>query len=398
MEHKNQALAGIRVLDMTQFLAGPYCGMTLADMGAEVLKIENPPIGDFVRTAYPRYQDISLYYETMNRGKKSVTINMKSKEGKEIFAKLIASADVLIENNRPGVMERLGFGYEQAKAINWKLIYCSISGFGQTGPYSQRPGYDIVGQAMGGPMSITGFPDQEPMKSGIPLADVLGGMNGALGILGALHYRDVTGKGQYIDIALVDSVVSSLSTVNFVYLASGQVPGRLGNRYPNAYPYDSFRSRDGHYVLACGTDPHYATFCQIMGKLELIEDPRFKGMEDRKANSAQLKAIIDEWGSDKSTEECIELIMAGEIPVAPIYDIKQVVEDEHISKYREMFVDVEHPTAGKITVTGSPIKMSETPTTPTQCGPLLGANTEEILLSLGYDRETIAMYKEKKCI
>lgn len=395
MKQQKGALAGIRVLDMTHFLAGPYCGMTLADMGAEVIKIENPPIGDYVRTAYPRYHGISLYYETMNRGKKSVIIDMKSKEGKAVFTKLIASADVLIENNRTGVMERLGFGYEQAKAINDKLIYCSISGFGQTGPYSNRPGYDIIGQAMGGPMSITGFPGQEPLKSGIPLADVLGGMNGVIGILAALRHREVTGKGQYIDIALVDSIVSSLSSVNFGYLATGQVPGRLGNRYPNAYPYDSFKASDGDYVLACGTDAHYATLCRIMGMPELINDPRFKEMEDRKANAAELKAIINNWGNDKTTEQCIALIMQGEIPVAPIYNIKQVVEDEHISKHREMFVDVEHPIAGKITITGSPIKMSETPTTPNQCASLLGADTAEVLYSLGYDGETIEEYKRK---
>lgn len=395
---EKKALAGIRVLDMTQFLAGPYCGLTLADMGAEVIKIENPSMGDFVRTARPQINDTSIYYENMNRGKKSITINLKTKEGKEIFTKLIAKADVLIENNRPGVMERLGFSYEQTQAINDRLIYCSISGFGQNGPYSQRPGYDLIGQAMAGAMSITGMPGQAALKSGIPLADVMGGMNGAIGILGALNYRNQTGKGQHVDIALVDSIVASMSTVTFPYIVNGSLPGRLGNRYPNAYPYDSFTAKDGDYVLACGTDPHFVTLANLMGMPELAEDVRFKGLEDRKANAGELKAIIDKWGMDKTAEECVELIMKVELPVAPIYDIKQVVEDKHIREAREMFVDVEHPVAGKITITGSPIKMSETPTTPEKCASTLGADNGEIYGALGLDAQTLQEYKAKRII
>jgi crotonobetainyl-CoA:carnitine CoA-transferase CaiB-like acyl-CoA transferase len=383
---------------MTQFLAGPYCGLTLADMGAEVIKIESPPTGDFVRFARPQINNTSIYYENMNRGKKSVTINLKTKEGKEIFTKLIAGADVLIENNRPGVMERLGFSYEQTKAINDRLIYCSISGFGQTGPYRERPGYDLIGQAMAGAMSITGMQGQIPLKSGIPLADVMGGMNGAIGVLGALNYRNQTGKGQHIDVALVDSIVSSLLTNTMIYLVSGEIPGRSGNRYFNAYPYDSFSAKDGEYVIACGTDPHFIALCQVMGMPELAEDPHFKVFEDRKANADALKAIIDKWSSDKTAQECVELIMKVEIPVAPIYDLKQVTEDKHICEAREMFVEVEHPVAGKITITGSPIKMSETPTTPKKCASMLGADNEEIYGKIGLNSQTLKEYKEKKII
>lgn len=400
MMKQKKALAGIRVLDMTQFLAGPYCGMVMADMGAEVIKIETPPGGDFVRIAVPQIEGVSMYYENMNRGKKSVTLNLKTQGGKEIFTKLIAKADVLIENNRPGVMDRLGFGYEQAKKINQRLIYCSISGFGQTGPYSQRPGYDLIGQAMSGAMSLTGMPGQIPLKFGIPIGDVLGGMNGAIGILAALQYRAESGEGQQIDTSLVDGLVGGMLTNSMGYIVNGKVPGRSGNRYFNAYPYDSFSAKDGEYVISCGTDPHFAALAKVMGKPELLEDPRFKEFLVRKTNPNmdELKAIIDEWSSDKTVEECVGLIMAADIPVAPIYDMKQVVEDPHISKAREMFVDVEHPVAGKITITGNPIKMSATPTTPVQCAPLLGEHNEEIFESLGYDRQTLQEYKARKCI
>ena len=398
MTENKKALEGIRVLDMTQFLAGPYCGLTLADMGAEVIKVENPT-GDFVRKARPQIKDTSLYYENMNRGKKSVTINLKTKEGKDIFAKLIAKADVLIENNRPGVMERLGFSYEQTKTINPGLIYCSISGFGQNGPYSQRPGYDLIGQAMAGAMSLTGMEGQIPLKSGIPLADVMGGMNGAIGVLGALQYRNQTGKGQHIDVALVDSIVSSLLTNTYQYQINGEIPGPCGNRYFNAYPYDSFTAKDGEYVVACGTDPHFYAMADAMGMPELKEDPRFKYLDDRKTTGADaLKAIIDKWGSDKTAEECVEILMTAEIPVAPIYNVKQVIEDKHIREAREMFVDVEHPVAGKFYITGSPIKMSETPTTPTKCASMLGADNEEVFATIGLDKKTVQEYKEKKII
>lgn len=400
MENEKKALAGIRVLDMTQFLAGPYCGLTLADMGAEVIKIENPSGGDFVRIAVPQINGVSMYFENMNRGKKSITVNLKTKEGKEIFAKLIAKADVLIENNRPGVMERLGFSYEQAKKINRGIVYCSISGFGQTGPYSQEPGYDLIGQAMSGAMSLTGMKGMIPLKYGVPIGDVLGGMNGAIGILAALCYRKETGEGQHIDTSLVDGLVSSMLTNTMAYFVNGTIPGRSGNRYFNAYPYDSFSAKDGEYVVSCGTDPHFVALANAMGMPELLEDPRFKEFLIRKSgdNPDALKAIIDKWSSDKTAEECVRIFKAAKIPAAMIYNVKQVAEDKHIREARQMFVNVEHPVAGNITITGNPIKMSETPTTPTHCAPLLGQHNEEIYSELGLDNDTLKEYKEKKII
>lgn len=400
MTTERKALAGITVLDMTQFLAGPYCGLTFADMGAEVIKIENPPGGDFVRIAVPQVNGVSLYFENMNRGKKSVTVNLKTREGKEIFARLLEKADVLIENNRPGVMERLGFSYEQVKKLNKGIIYCSISGFGQTGPYSQEPGYDLIGQAMSGAMSITGMKGQIPLKYGVPIGDVLGGMNGVIGILAALHYRQHTGEGQHIDTALVDGLVSGMLTNSMGYLVNGTIPGRSGNRYFNAYPYDSFSAKDGEYVIACGTDPHFAALANAVGMPELLEDPRFKEFLVRKSGDHpdELKAIIDQWSSDKTVEECVSTLKAAHIPVAPIYDVKQMTEDKHIREARQMFVEVEHPVAGRITITGNPIKMSETPTTPVKCAPLLGEHNEEIYGRLGLDDAALKEYKEKKII
>ncbi len=394
----NKALEGLRVIVMTQFLAGPYCGLTLGDLGADVIKVEPPSTGDFVRTSVPHINGVSMYFNNMNRNKRSVTINLKTAEGKEIFSRLIATADVLVENNRPGVMKRLGFDYENAKKINERLIYASISGYGQTGPYSHRPGYDLIAQALAGAMSITGMEGQIPLKSGIPIADILGGMNAAIGILAALNFRKLTGKGQYIDIALVDSIVSSLITNTMPYIVTGNIPGRSGNRYFNAYPYDSFTAKDGEYVIACGTNPHFEALANIIGVPELLEDERFRGMESRKANAKELKAVIDKWSHDKTAQECVEILIKAKIPVSLIYDFKQVFEDDHIHNHREMFVDVEDPVAGMVTLTGSPLKMSQSPATIRKCAPSLGESNEEILKELGFDGQAIKSFEKKHVI
>lgn len=393
-----KALAGLRVLDMTQFLAGPYCAMMLADMGAEVIKIENPPVGDFTRTTRPHINGVSMYFNNVNRNKKSVSINLKTPEGKEIFARLIKTADVLIENNRPGVMARLGFGYEDAKKINDGIIYASISGFGQYGPYAKKPGYDIIAQAMGGAMSVTGWPGEPPTRSGIALGDILAGQNAAIGILGAVQYRNKTGKGQHIDVALVDSIVSSLETISMLYIVDGKIPGRTGNRYLMSYPYDSFSAKDGDYVIACGTDVHFVAFAKVLGRPELANDPQYSNNDSRKANAAALKQIINAWGKDKTVQECLDSIAPSGVPAAPILDIKQVYEDRHIHDAREMFVEVEHPVAGKITITGNPIKMSETAAKVRTSAPLLGENNDEIYQELGFDAQTISDYKAKQVI
>ncbi|MBN2287074.1 MAG: CoA transferase [Tissierellales bacterium] len=393
-----KALEGIRVLDFTQFLAGPYCGMMLADMGAEVIKIENPKIGDFTRTVRPQVNGQSMYFNNVNRNKKSMTIDLKSKEGKEIFAKMIETADVLLENNRPGVMDRLGFGYEQINQLNERIIFASISGFGQYGPYRERPGYDIIAQAMGGAMSVTGWENGPSTRAGVALGDILGGLNAALGIMAALRYRELSGKGQQIDVSLVDSIVSSLETISTQYIYEGKIPSKTGNRYMAAYPYDSFDAMDGEYVIACGTDVHFVNLANAMGKRELTEMEEYRDIPNRKENWKALKAIINDWGKDKKVEEIVDLITEAGVPVSAILNMKQVIENEHIAVAREMFVDIENPVAGKIKVTGNPIKMSATPTSIDKSAPLLGENNVELLSELGINLEMIDILKEKKII
>lgn len=395
---ENKALEGIRVLDMTQLLAGPYCGMMLADMGAEVIKIEFPGEGDTTRAAYPQVNGVSMYYNNVNRNKKGITLNLKSKEGKELFGRLLRDADVLIENNRPGVMARLGFDYEEVKKINEGIVYASISGFGQNGPYADKPGYDLIAQAMSGAMSITGWPGGPPTKSGVAFADVLGGLNAALGIVSAIQYKNRTGKGQHIDVSLVDSIVSCLAPLTMRYIYDDEILDKIGNRYVVSYPFDSFLAKDGDYVLACGTDQHFVTLVHAMEMPELANDPAYGDRRKRSENRDVLKQIINNWGSDKTVEECVDIISKAGIPAAPILNLKQVYEDKHIHDAREMFVKVTDKAAGEITLTGNPIKMSETPTLVRKSAPSLGEHNEEVYGDLGLDSQTLKEYRAKKII
>lgn len=392
-----QLLEGIRVLDFTQFLAGPYCAMFLADMGAEVIKVENlKGNGDFVRTARPKEKatNRSMYFGNLNRNKKSVCLDLKTNEGKELFAELVKSADVLLENNRPGVMTRLGFGYEDCKILNPRLIYASISGFGQYGPYTERPGYDLIAQAMGGSMSITGWPGSEPTRAGMAIGDLFAGLNACIGILASLYKRKETNLGQSIDVALVDSIVSGLEAKLMQYVYEDHIPEKTGNKYIASAPYDSFSAKDTEYVIASGTDAHFASLSKVMGMPELAQDPRFIHTEDRKTNADELKAIINNWGSDKTAVECVDLILESGVPAGPIFDMKDVYENEHI-RAREMFVKVNHPEAGELTVIGNPIKMSEYPVLYKTAAPDAGQNDDEIFGALGYSQEKLKEYKEK---
>lgn len=395
---EGKALEGLTVLDMTQLLAGPYCGMMLADMGAEVIKIENPFEGDMTRTARPQVNGVSMYYSNVNRNKKGVTLNLKTAEGKELFSALIRKADVLIENNRPGVMDRLGFGYEDVRKLNEGIIYASISGFGQNGPYADKPGYDLIAQAMSGAMSITGWPGGPPTKSGVAFADVLGGLNAALGIVAAIQYRHRTGKGQQIDVGLVDSIVSCLAPLTTLYIYGNEVLDKIGNRYVVSYPFDSFTAFDGDYVLACGSEPHFVTLAETMGMPELANNPLYKDRHLRTANRDPLRQIINDWGSDKTVEECVGILSGAGLPAAPIFNLKQVYEDKHIHEAREMFVKVTDPVAGEITLTGNPIKMSETPVTVRTSAPALGEHNREVFGAMGLDARTISELKERKVI
>lgn len=392
-------LSGMKVLDLTRVLAGPYCSMMLADMGADIIKIEMPKTGDDSRAFMPQVNGESAYYMNLNRNKKGITLNLKNPKGRRIFLDMVKSADVVLENYRPGTMEKLNLGYEILREVNPAIVYGCVSGFGHYGPYSKRPGYDIIGQAMGGLMSTTGWPGGEPTRSGTAIGDVLGGMNLAIGVLGAYIGAKRTGKGQKVDVALVDSVVSSLEIINMIYLVSGRLPGRIGNRYESAYPYDSFKVKDGSIVIGAANNKLWGLLCKTMEKPELTGDPRFKENKDRIANHAELKPIIEEWLADKSIDEAVEMILASGCPAAPINTIDRVVTDPHIAGAREMFVEVEHPVAGKLRIAGNPVKLSECGFEVRNPAPLLGQDNAEVYGQLfGFSADELQALAEEGVI
>ncbi|MGI6252686.1 MAG: CaiB/BaiF CoA transferase family protein [Aminivibrio sp.] len=393
------ALEGLKVLDLTRVLAGPFCTMMFADMGAEIIKVEQAGKGDDTRHMGPFKEGESAYFMNLNRNKKGITLNLKDPRGKAIFLDLVKKADVVIENFRPGTMEKLGLGYEELKKVNPGLVYGAISGFGHTGRYSQKPGYDIISQAMSGLMSTTGWPGGEPTRTGTAMGDVLGGLSCAIGILAAVYNKIQTGEGQKVDVALVDSAVASLEIINMIYLVEGRVPTRIGNRYESTYPYDSFRGSDGSLVIGAGNDKLWVSLCKVMGRPELAEDPRYLHVPDRVARHEELKEIVEEWTMKRTVDEIYEMVDAAGIPCAPIYDIAQVANDPHIAGDREMFVDLEHPVAGKMKVTGAHIKLSGTPPTLRTPSPALGQHNDEVLAELlGYPQEKISELREEGVI
>ena len=390
MNKRKGALEGVLVLDLTRVLAGPYSTMMLGDMGADIIKIERPKVGDDTRSLGPFKNDESLYYCNLNRNKKSMTLNLKSKEGKRIFIELVKKADLVVENFRPGVMEKLGLGYEDLKKINEGIVYASVSGFGHYGPYKNRPGYDIIGQAMGGLMSTTGFEGSSPTRTGTAIGDVLGGLSVTIGILAALYNKIYTGKGQKVDVSLVDSVVSSLEITFQRFLTSGCIPERIGNRYPAAYPYDSFDADDGQFVLGVGNDKLFRLFCGVVDNDELAEDSRFKEIKSRIQNHSELKEIIEAWSENRKVEDIVESMLKAGVPAAPVYDVKQIMEDEHIAKSREMFVDMKHPVAGDMKLTGCHIKLYDTKPSVRTPAPCLGQHNYEIMDEyFGMDRDQV---------
>ena len=395
-----QLLSGIRVLDFTQFLAGPYCTQYLADMGAEVIKVENlRQKGDFVRGAQPKEKvgGYSMYFGNLNRNKKGVALDLKTDEGKQLFAELIKSADVLMENMRPGVMAKLGFGYEDCKKLNPGLIYASVSGFGQTGPNSYKPGYDLIAQAQGGSMSITGWPGSEPTRAGMAIGDLMAGLNACIGILASLYKRRETGLGQQIDVALVDSIFSGMENKIMSYIYGGKTVEKTGNRYITSAPYDSYKAKDDYYVIASGTDAHFVKFSAGIGRPELAQDPRFCDTPSRNKNWEALKEIINEWGSDKTAKECVAAIDSWGIPAAVIYDCAGVCNDKTIVEDREMLVKVPRPNdghEGELTVIGNPIKMNAYPVQYVKGPPMLGEDNDAIFGALGFSEEQLAAFRE----
>jgi formyl-CoA transferase len=391
MGNDRDALLGIRVLDMSRVLAGPFCGMLLADMGAEVIKLEVPGKGDDSREFPPFRKGESLYYINLNRGKKSITLNLKHPEGKRLFLELVKQCDVLVENFSPGTMERLGLGYGELQFVNPRLVYAAISGFGQTGPYRSRPGYDIIGQAMGGLLSITGWPESPPTRSGTAIGDILSSLFATIGIMSALNIRERTGRGQLVDVSLVDSVYAALENIPQKYFVEGLIPQRIGNRYEFIYPYDTFMARDGWVVIGIANDVIWGRFLEASGLSDLGSDSRFASNKLRVENHATLRPIIEAWTLGRSREEVVTLLNANRIPSCPIYDVKDASEDPHIAKARGMVVDVEQPGIGVVKLQGNPIKMSETNPKPRGPAPRLGEDNAAILTDLlGLSHEAVS--------
>jgi len=387
-------LEGTKVVDMTRFAAGPFAAMQLADMGAEVIKVELPGKGDDLRQWGPPFiRGEGVYYMLLNKNKKSITVNTRAPEGIDIMRKLLKNADVLLENFRPGVMDRMGLSYEAVHALNPKLIYCSISGYGQEGPLWDKPGFDVMIQAESGFMDITGF--DVPTRVGIAIADLVGGLYGAQGILTALIARKKTGEGQHVDIALLDSLVSLLSYQAGIYIATGESPTRKGNRHPLSTPYEDFATEDGRVIIAAGNQRLWETLCtKVLMQPDLIKDPRFLTMADRNANEPALKQIIEGITSKKTTDEWIKLLGQEGIPCGRIRRVGEVLESEN-TKAREMMVEVEDPARGKMKLLGIPVKLSNTPGDIRLTPPLLGQHTEEVLKELGYSEEEVKELKSK---
>jgi formyl-CoA transferase len=387
---KSAALLDIRILDLSRGLAGPFFSMLLADMGADIIKLEIPGRGDDSREFPPFKGGESMYYVNLNRGKRSITLNLKNPKGLEIFKKLVKHSDVLLENFRPGTMERLGIGYEDLRKMNPRLVYASISGFGQTGPYRSRPGYDIIGQAMGGLLSITGWPDSPPTRVGTAIGDILSALFCCVGILSALRVRERTGRGQHVDVALVDSVFASLENIPQKFFVEGEVPTRIGNRYEFVYPYDSFRTVDGWVIIGIANDAIWHRFVEATGLTGLDKDNRFESNPSRVENNATLKPIIEEWTSTRRMVDIVDLLTEHGVPACPIYTVRDVVEDPHIAGTREMVVEAEQPPIGDVRLLGCPVKMSETRPGPKGPAPALGEDTDNVLLEfLGLSSEDL---------
>jgi crotonobetainyl-CoA:carnitine CoA-transferase CaiB-like acyl-CoA transferase len=395
-------LSHIRVLDLSRVLAGPWAGQNLADLGAEVIKVERPGSGDDSRAFGPpwvkdrdgRDTKDSAYYTSANRGKKSITLNIAAPEGSAIARELAAKSDVLIENYKYGDLARYGLAYADLRSVNPRLVYCSVTGFGQTGPYRERPGYDFMIQGMGGMMSVTGEPDDAPgggpQRAGVPIADIITGMYASIAICAALAHRERTGKGQQLDLALLDSQIALLAYQNTNYFATGKPPKRIGNLHPNIVPYQPFRTADGEVILACGNDNLYRKFCEAAGCAQLASDPRFATNGKRVENRAELTRLLGEVFRKRTKRQWLELLEAAGVPNGPINDVAQVFEEPQVAA-RGVRIELDHPAAGRLPMVASPMRFSETPVDYRLAPPLLGQHTAEVLGGLlGKNADEIA--------
>jgi CoA:oxalate CoA-transferase len=374
-----RALDDIRIVDLTRVIAGPYATTLLADMGAQIIKVELPGRGDDGRYGYPAVDGVPVVFLALNRNKKGITLDLRKPQGAELFRKLVGHADVVVENFAAGTMEKWGFGYGALSEINPRLIYAALSGFGQSGPYAQRTSYDIIAQAMGGLMALTGFPDGPPIRGGGALGDFIGGVFTALAVLCALHYRDRTGKGQMVDVSNMDAIFSMLDNWPTVYGLTGRLPERTGNRHPFTAPYDSFQAKDGWVVIGVGNSQLFRTLVTAMGMPELGRDPRFKSPSARLERHDEVNHVVADWVKDRTVAEVMRVLgpEGANVPCAPVMTLDRLVTDPHV-RAREMIVDLPHEKLGRIPVTGVPFKLSESPGSIDHLGPELGQHNEEI--------------------
>ena len=385
-------LEGIRIIDLTRILAGPFSTMLMADLGADVIKVEQPGTGDPARGNGPFLspegaetdeQQFSTYFMSINRGKRSIAIDLAKPKGKELLLQLVETADVLLENFRPGTMEKLGLDYEAARARNPRIVMCSVSGFGQTGPYAHRPALDVIVQGMGGMLSITGEPGRGPVRPGASIGDITAALFATVAIQSALLERERSGEGQYIDISMLDCQVSIMENAFMRYFTLGQVPQRIGTRHPSSTPFQAFETADGYVVVAImgGSTDQWPLFCAAIDHVELIDDDRYATGWARTQRYDELIPIIEDVMRTKTTAEWVEIISEMGVPVGPVQDIAQVANDPQVG-HRGMFVELDHPSLGPVKFVGNPIKMSRTPGAPERIPPLLGEQTAEVLTEL----------------
>ena len=391
-------LQGVRVIDLTRVLAGPAASLALADLGAEVIKIEPPGKGDETRTFPPFRDEESHYFLSVNRGKKSIVVDLKTEAGVSLVKDLVAKSDILVENFRPGVMDRLGLGYDELSTLNPGLIYCSISGFGMTGPLKDRPSFDIVLQALSGAMSVNGEPGGLPVKLGIPLGDLVGGINGPTAILAALYERSTTGRGRLIDISLLDGMIGMLGYLAQLAYFTGEDPQPQGSQHPNLVPYGVFPAKDGSIIVACLTNSFWGRICNALGLTEFIDPPDYNSLEKRRNNRSAVNQLIEDVTSLKTVDELVDIFTEFQVPHAPILGIKEALAQPQTIA-REMVVETEHPTLGKIPIVNRPIKFpgaaQPIPTAP----PTLGQHANEILCDiLGYSSAQLEELRNAKVI
>jgi CoA:oxalate CoA-transferase len=378
-------LSGFRIVDLTRVLAGPYCTMVLADLGAQVIKVEAPDTGDDARRIGPFVGTRSAYFESINRGKQSIALDLKQAGDRRIFERLVASADVLVENFRPGAMERLGYGFAALHAVHPRLVMASTSGFGQTGPYAARPAYDIVVQAMGGIMSLTGHPGGGPARVGTSIGDIAAGLFTAIGIQAALLERVRTGRGRHVDVAMLDCQVAILENAIARCAATGQVPGPLGTRHPSITPFQALATRDGHLVVGAGNDALFAKLCRVLGCEAAAADPRFASNDLRTRNHAALSPLLEAELARADTAEWLDRLLAAGVPCGPLQDVKQVLADPQVAA-RNMVVSAELPGSGRLAMAGNPIKLSGVADPALRkAAPALDADRAAILAELAKD-------------